>query len=111
MNPSRNASPDRDEELEALVCDCLDLLLPILPSGQKDVVYAIDVEGKAPQTVADELEMSLDEVSTLLAIGRQGVKEQLNMMVVAVDRQRPQTKTPFQALKLRRLQRIKGQRL
>ena len=80
MNPSRNASPDRDEELEALVCDCLDLLLPILPSGQKDVVYAIDVEGKAPQTVADELEMSLDEVSTLLAIGRQGVKEQLNMM-------------------------------
>ena len=63
MNPSRNASPDRDEELEALVCDCLDLLLPILPSGQKDVVYAIDVE-----------------VSTLLAIGRQGVKEQLNMM-------------------------------
>ena len=37
--------PGHDDELEALICDCIDLLLQSLPPEQAKVVHAIDVEG------------------------------------------------------------------
>jgi len=75
-------APDqsRDEELETLICDCLDLLLPTLPSAQANVVRAIDVEGALPQSVADMLGLSLNEVTTYLALGRQGLKDRFGEM-------------------------------
>ena len=75
-----NSNPIRDDELEALICSCLDLLLPSLPPEQADVVRAIDVEGVPPQSVADSLGLRLDEVTTYLALGREGLKNRFGEM-------------------------------
>lgn len=65
----------RDDELEALICDCLDVLLPVLPPDQANIVRAVDMEGASPQSVADTLGRDLNEVVTFLSLGRQGLKD------------------------------------
>ncbi|MEH6647836.1 hypothetical protein [Sulfitobacter sp.] len=74
--------PDQisDDELEALICDCLDLLLPTLQPEQAMVVRAIDVEGVSPQSVADTLGFSLSEVTKYLDSGRQSLKDRFGEM-------------------------------
>ena len=80
MKSSPTPEPFRDAELEALICDCLDLLLPTLPPEQADIVRAIDLEEMPPQTVADNLGQSLHEVTRRLALGRQGLKDRIGEM-------------------------------
>ncbi len=47
MKVPSNPDPIRDDELEALICDCLEVLLTTLPPEQATVVRAVDVEGGA----------------------------------------------------------------
>lgn len=72
--------PICDDELEALICDWLDLLWPTLLPEQANVVRAIDVEGALPQSVADLLGLSLNEVTTYLVLGRQCLTDQFGEM-------------------------------
>ena len=75
MTSPRAHDSIRDDELEALICDCLDLLLPVLPPDQANIVRAVDMEGASPQSVTDSLGRDLDEVVTSLSLGRQGLKD------------------------------------
>lgn len=75
MTSPRAPGSIRDDELEALICDCLDVLLPVLPPDQANIVRAVDMEGASPQSVADTLGRDLDEVVTSLSLGRQGLKD------------------------------------
>ena len=75
MRSPRAPGSIRDDELEALICDCLDVLLPVLPPNQANIVRAVDMEGASPQSVADTLGRDLDEVVTSLSLGRQGLKD------------------------------------
>ncbi|MCX8226196.1 MAG: hypothetical protein OTI35_08990, partial [Sulfitobacter sp.] len=69
-----------DDELEALICDCIDLLLPTLPPERAKVVRAINVERASIHSVAEELGLSLSEVTTCLTSGRQSLKERFREM-------------------------------
>ena len=69
-----------DDELEALICDCVDLLLPTLPPEQAMVVHAIDVEGASAQLVAEKLGLSMRDVTACLAAGRQSLKKRFGEM-------------------------------
>ena len=80
MRSPGKLNPVRDDELEALICDCLDLLLPTLQPEQAMVVRAIDVEGASPQSVAIMLGLSLNDVSTCLILGRQSLKDRFAEM-------------------------------
>jgi DNA-directed RNA polymerase specialized sigma24 family protein len=75
MKLLRNPDSIRDEELEALICDCLDLLLSTLPPEQANIVRAVEVEGVLPQSVAEIQGLSLRQVNKQLALGRQGLKD------------------------------------
>ena len=77
-----NRDPIRDDELEALICDCLDMLLTTLPPEQANVVRAVDVEGASPQSVAESHGLSLSQVTTHLALGRQGLKDRFGEMLM-----------------------------
>jgi len=74
--------PIRDDELEALICDCLDLLLPTLPPEEAIIVRAVDMEQASPQSVADIHDLSLSQVSTLLARGQQGLRGRFGEMLM-----------------------------
>ena len=65
-----NSDPIRDDELEALISDCLDLLLSTVPSEQANIVRAVDLEGAMPKAVADIQGISLNEVTKHLALGK-----------------------------------------
>lgn len=80
MKPPGKPNIVRDDELEVLICDCLDLLLPTLTAKQAEVVRAIDLEGASAASVADRLDLSLNEVTTCLAQGRQGLKDRFGEM-------------------------------
>ncbi len=82
MKSPRNPAPIRDDELEALVCDCLDLLLSTLPSEQANVVRAVDVEGALPQSFAEFHGLTLSQVTTLLALGRHGLKDRFGEVLM-----------------------------
>jgi len=75
-----NPDPIRNDELEALICDCLGLLLSTLPPEQASVIRAIDVEGAPPQSVAEVQGISLSQVTTHLALGRQGLMDRFGEM-------------------------------
>ena len=72
--------PVCNDELESLICDCVDLLLPTLPPEQARVVRAIDMEGASPQSVADTVGVKLNEVTTYLVLGRQCLKDRFGDM-------------------------------
>lgn len=74
MKSVGNPDPIGDDELEALICDCIEILFQTLPADQASIVRAIDLEGASPQSVADTLGLGLGEVATSLALGRQGLK-------------------------------------
>lgn len=78
-------SPDKpehigDEELRALICECVDLLLPTIPPGQAEVVRAIDVEGASLRSISGKLGLSIGEAESVLAQGRQSVKDRFGEM-------------------------------
>jgi len=70
----------RDREIDELICDCLDLLLPTLAAEQGEIVRCVDVGGDLPQDVADNLGLSLSTVTGQLAQGRQTLKERFAEM-------------------------------
>ena len=75
MSSPSNSDPIRDDGLEALICDCLDLFLSTLPPEQANIVRSVDVEGELSQSVADTLGLSLNTVTEHLILGRQALKE------------------------------------
>ena len=80
MTAPDEPEPIRDDEIEALICDCVDLLLPTLAPEQAEIVRMIDVEGALPRSVADDLGLSLDDVTRYLDLGRQGLTDRLGAM-------------------------------
>ena len=80
MKLPSDPDPMRDDELESLICDCLDLLLSTLPPEQATIVRAVDLEGALPQWVADNHGLSLNEVTRQLALGRQSLTERFGEM-------------------------------
>ena len=62
--------PWLDDELEALICDCIKLLLPTLPSDEAAIISAIDVDGASPHSVAGTHGYSEDKVKSHLEMGR-----------------------------------------
>jgi DNA-directed RNA polymerase specialized sigma24 family protein len=77
---SKSISPIPDEELDALICDCINLLLGTLPPKQANIVHAIDLAAAAPRLVAETQGLSLDEMNMHLALGRQGLKDRFGEM-------------------------------
>lgn len=77
-----NPDPIRDDELEALICDCLDMLLSTLPPDQANVVRAVDVEGATPKSIVAIHGPGLSDVATQLARGRQGLKDKFGEMLM-----------------------------
>lgn len=73
-DPSLRLEMPRDEEIEALICDCIELLLPTLPMDQAEVVYAIDVEGASLRSLSEQRGLSLKDVRRHLAEGRLGLQ-------------------------------------
>lgn len=80
MKRSKSISPIPDEELDALICDCINLLLGTLPPKQANIVHAIDLAAAAPRLVAETQGLSLDEMNMHLALGRQGLKDRFDEM-------------------------------
>ncbi len=80
MKGSKSISPIPDEELDALICNCINLLLGTLPPKQANIVHAIDLAGAAPRLVAETQGLSLDEMNMHLAHGRQGQKNRFGEM-------------------------------
>ena len=77
-----NPDPIHDDGLEALICGCLDLLLSTLPPEQANFVRAVDVEGAVPQSVAESHGLSLSQVTTHLALGRQCLADRFGEMLM-----------------------------
>lgn len=80
MKPPGKPDLVHDDELEALICDCIDLLLQTLPAEQAQIVRAIDLERASIHSVAEELGLSLSEVTTILISGRRGLKDRFGEM-------------------------------
>lgn len=80
MTSPHHPDPARDDELEKLICCCLDVLLSTLPPEQANVLRAVDVEGTSPQSVAELRALSLKAVTTHLALGRQALKDRFGEM-------------------------------
>lgn len=78
------SDPDaiRDEELEILIYESLDLLLSTLPLKQASIVRAIDLAGALPQSVADNHGLTLNEVTRQLALGRQSLTDRFGEMLM-----------------------------
>lgn len=64
---------DRDDELDALIFDCLKSLLRTLPPEQARVVRAVDLQGAPPASFAKKRGLDLNEVTACLVLGRQGI--------------------------------------
>ena len=86
MKSPSNPDPTGDEELEALICDCLDLLLSTLPPEQANIVRAIDLEGRLPQSVADEHGLKIPELTRLLEAGRKALNGRFGEMQLICPR-------------------------
>lgn len=80
--PDRTTDPVPDEELEALICGVLDVLLSTLPPKQARIVRAVDLAGELPATVAETSGLSPDLVAAQLALGRQGLEERIEEMCI-----------------------------
>ena len=80
MQAATAPDPKHDLEIEALIYDCVDFLLSTLPPAQAGIVRAIDIDGGSVGAVAQGQNLDLDEVNTLLARGRQGLKNRFGEM-------------------------------
>lgn len=78
-----------DDEMKVVICDCLDLLLPILPLDQALIVRAIDLEGISLMIVAIRLEISLTEVVKRLKFGRQTLNAHIGELFVGPSQDGP----------------------
>tara|TARA_R110000850_G_scaffold49916_5_gene122903 strand:- start:149 stop:592 length:444 start_codon:yes stop_codon:yes gene_type:complete len=74
MEASNNPDSARDDELDELICDCLELLLAALPADQAHIIRAVDLEGSLPESVAEAQGLFLRDVMARLAPGRKGLK-------------------------------------
>lgn len=88
-SPGR-ADAGRDDELDALIFDCLELLLPTLPPDQARIVRAVDVEGALPASFAEKHGLDLDEVTACLVLGRQGLRNRFGEMHVTCSQCGPE---------------------
>jgi DNA-directed RNA polymerase specialized sigma24 family protein len=75
-----NPDPICDDELEELICDCVDLLLSTLPPEQENVVRAVDVAGTPPKSVAKYQGLSFGAMTKHLTLGRQGLIDRFGEM-------------------------------
>jgi len=80
MQTANTSDPRHDPEIEALIHDCIDFLLSTLPPEQAKIVHAVDIEGASIDMVAQRQNLGIDAVNTLLARGRQGLKNRFGDM-------------------------------
>jgi len=73
--------PIQDAEMEKVICDCLALLLPSLPSEQEKILRGVDLDGAAPEEIAAGLGLSPGQASAELRRGRQNVTERIGAML------------------------------
>lgn len=71
-----------DHEMAAVICECLDLVLPTLPLDQAMIVRAVDLEGVSPLMVAMQQQIGLTEVFAQLRLGRQTMSGHIGELFV-----------------------------
>lgn len=64
-------------ELKPSVCACLSRLLPALRPNYAELIRRIDLDGEAPQQVAERLRISQNNLTVRLHRARQALKESL----------------------------------
>lgn len=64
-------------ELKPSVCACLSRLLPTLRPNYAELIRRIDLDGEAPQQVAERLRISQNNLTVRLHRARQALKESL----------------------------------
>jgi RNA polymerase sigma-70 factor (ECF subfamily) len=64
-------------ELKPSVCACLSRLLPTLRPNYAELIRRIDLDGEAPQQLAEELKISQNNLTVRLHRARQALKESL----------------------------------
>lgn len=65
------------DELKPSVCACLSRLLPALRPNYAELIRRIDLGGESPQRVAEELNISQNNLTVRLHRARQALKESL----------------------------------
>ena len=65
------------DDLKPSVCACLSRLLPTLRPNYAELIRRIDLDGEAPQQVAEELKISQNNLTVRLHRARQALKESL----------------------------------
>ncbi|HSE60032.1 MAG TPA: sigma-70 family RNA polymerase sigma factor [Nitrospiraceae bacterium] len=65
------------DELKPSVCACLSRLLPALRPNYAELIRRIDLGGESPQLVAEELNISQNNLTVRLHRARQALKERL----------------------------------
>ena len=65
------------DELKPSVCACLSRLLPALRPNYAELIRRIDLDGESPQRVAEELNISQNNLTVRLHRARQALKESL----------------------------------
>lgn len=65
------------DELRPTVCACLERLLPALRPAYADVIRRLDLEGREPALVANELGVSVNNLTVRLHRARQALRKRL----------------------------------
>jgi RNA polymerase sigma-70 factor (ECF subfamily) len=65
------------DDLKPSVCACLSRLLPTLRPNYAELIRRIDLEGEVPQRIAEELKISLNNLTVRLHRARQALRESL----------------------------------
>ncbi|MGE3154083.1 MAG: RNA polymerase sigma factor [Nitrospiraceae bacterium] len=65
------------DELQPSVCACLSRLLPALRPNYAELIRRIDLDGESPQRVAEELNISQNNLTVRLHRARQALRESL----------------------------------
>ena len=65
------------DEMKAAVCQCLYGIMPELRSNYRELLRRIDLEGESPAHVADDLNITLNNLTVRLHRARQALREGL----------------------------------
>ena len=72
-----------DEELDEAICNCLYKLLPTLRPEYAEVLWRVDLQEQPRDAVAEDLGISLNNLTVRLHRGRQALKTRLEQMCLA----------------------------
>lgn len=80
MKSEGTPGSSQDPELDALICDCLNLLLSTLAPEQAAIVHRVDVGGETPEDIAESLGIRPEVVADQLVRGRVALTERFAQM-------------------------------